>query len=42
MGERFGAALGVALAVAMLWLLYLYVFVWGNSPNLGRLIGLDV
>ncbi len=33
--------LGVAIAILLLALLYAYVFLWHNTPNLARLLGLN-
>ena len=32
-------AAGMAVCLALLWLLYAYVFLWGNVPNISRLFG---
>jgi len=36
--ERLVAALGIALAALLLWVLYAYIFIWHNTPNLERLL----
>ncbi len=33
--------LGVAIAILLLALLYAYIFLWHNAPNLARLLGLN-
>jgi len=30
---------GLTAAAALLWLLYLYVFVWHETPHLAQLVG---
>jgi ABC-type amino acid transport system permease subunit len=30
---------GLMAAAALLWLLYLYIFVWRNTPHLAQLVG---
>jgi ABC-type sulfate transport system permease component len=41
MRETLLSAVSVVIAVVLLGLLYAYVFVWHNTPNLARLLGLN-
>ena len=39
MQDKLTNILGTLLAVILLLMLYLYIFEWGNLPNLGRMFG---
>jgi uncharacterized membrane protein len=41
-GDPLWIAGALALAALLLVLLYAHVFLWGNSPNIVELLGLDV
>jgi hypothetical protein len=42
MNDNLRTILGLLLAAVLLWALYTYIFIWHNTPNLGRLLGPDV